>query len=366
MSLNTLGVEEEYFLLDPATRLPVPAAEQVRSTAGVDPIAGQDEMRAELTEAHIEVATPVCSSLDEIGGHLLRLRHVLGRAAEDCGCRLAACGTAPLKEDAPLPVTNNPRYLALRAHAPQLVAEQLVCGMHVHVGVPDPEVAVAVLNRVRLWLPVLVALSANSPFWAGRDTGFASWRTVICGRWPVSGPPPHFAGLADHERRVRLLLSSGVIADRGQIYWQARLSSRYPTVEVRCPDIQLRADDAVMIAGIVRALVATAISDAKAGTPVPPCPPELLQAAHWQAARYGLSGALVDIEGRNRSAGDVLSQLMDHIAASLDAAGDRREVESLVHRLLREGTPSDRQRHALARGGLRTATDLILAETVVP
>ncbi|MFJ9963123.1 glutamate--cysteine ligase 2 [Streptomyces avermitilis] len=365
MSLYTVGVEEEYLLLDPATRLPMPAAEQVRAAAGLEPIAGENEIQPELSEAQVEAATPVCTSLDEIGGHLVRLRHVLGRAAESNGCRLAACGTPPIKDESPPPLSNNPRYRAMRAQAPQLVAEQLVCGTHVHVGVPDPEVGVAVLNRIRLWLPVLVAMSANSPFWAGHDTGFASWRTVIFGRWPVSGPPPHFDDLADHEKRVQQLLTCGVIFDPGQLYWQARLSSRYPTVEVRCLDVQLRADDAVMFAGIVRALVATAINDAKAGVPVPPCPPELLQGANWHAARHGLSGSLIDYEGRRRSAGDVLSQLMDHIGPALDAADDSREVASLVHRLLREGTPADRQRRALLRGGLRAVTDLIITESAV-
>ncbi|WP_030571051.1 glutamate--cysteine ligase 2 [Streptomyces aureocirculatus] len=363
MSPITVGVEEEYLLLDPGTGLPVPLAEQVRTAAGLGPIAEEREVQPELMAAQIEVATPVCTALDEVGGHLLRLRHALGRAAESHGCRLAACATPPLKTDAPAPVTDLPRYRALRARAPQLVAEQLVSGMHVHVAVPDPELGVAVLNRIRLWLPVLVAMSANSPFWAGRDTGFASWRTIVFGRWPVSGPPPHFDSLADHEQRIKLLLSSGAIMDMGQIYWQARLSSRYPTIEVRCADVQLRADEAVLLTGLVRALVATAVQDAEAGVPVPPCPPELLQAANWHAARYGLGGSLMDCEGRLRSAGDVLSRLMDHITPALDAAGDSREVTALVHRLLQEGTDADRQRRALADGGLRAVTELIVTET---
>lgn len=363
MSLITVGVEEEYLLLDPSSGYPVPLAEQVRVAAGLEPIVEEREIQAELIEAQVEVATPVCTDLDEVGGHLLRLRHALGRAAESHGCRLAACGTPPLKEEAPVPVTSLPRYRALRAQAPQLVAEQLVCGMHVHAAVPDPEVGVAVLNRVRLWLPVLVAMSANSPLWSGHDTGFASWRTVVFGRWPVSGPPPHFDGLADHERRVGQLLASGALMDLGQIYWQARLSSRYPTIEVRCSDVQLRTDEAVMYTGIVRALVATAITEVKAGVPVLPCAPELLQAANWHAARHGLSGSLVDREGRLRSSGDVLSQLMDHIMPALEEAGDTREVTALVHRLLQEGTAADRQRRALAEGGLPAVIDLIITET---
>ncbi|MFF3314892.1 glutamate--cysteine ligase [Streptomyces sp. NPDC003035] len=362
----TIGVEEEYLLLDPDTCLPVPLADRVRATAGLGPIVEDAEIQSELLQAQVEVATPVCTDLEEVGGHLLRLRHALGTAAERNGCLLAACATAPYRETAPVPVTRKARYLAMRSQAPQLVAEQLVNGMHVHAAVPDREMGVAVLSRIRVWLPVLVAMSANSPLWDGTDTGFASWRTVIFGRWPVSGPPPLFTSLADHERRVQSLLDTGIITDTGQLYWQARLSDRYPTVEVRCADVQLRADSAVMFAGIIRALMATAIREEKAGVPVPECPSELLQASNWHAARHGLSGLLVDPAGRARQAGDVLCALLDHITPALDEAGDTREVTSLVHRLLQEGTPADRQRRALAEGGLPALTELIAGETVAP
>ncbi|MET9436641.1 glutamate--cysteine ligase [Streptomyces sp. NPDC006551] len=362
----TIGVEEEYMLLDPDTSLPVPLAEQVREAAGLGPIVEEAEVQSELLQAQVEVATPICTDLEEVGGHLLRLRHAVGAAAEKNGCRLAACGTPPYRQAAPVPVTRQARYLAMRTQAPQLVAEQLVNGMHVHAAVPDRAMGVAVLSRIRVWLPVLVAMSANSPLWDGTDTGFASWRTVIFGRWPVSGPPPCFTSLADHESRVQSLLDSGVITDTGQLYWQARLSDRYPTVEVRCSDVQLRADTAVMLAGIVRALVATAIREEKAGTPLPLCPPELLQASNWHAARHGLSGLLVDPAGRARRAGDVLCMLLDHVTPALDEAGDTREVTSLAHRLLQEGTPADRQRQALAEGGMSALLELITEETVAP
>ncbi|MEU6388039.1 glutamate--cysteine ligase [Streptomyces sp. NPDC046939] len=359
----TVGVEEEYLLLDPETCLPVPVADEVRAAAGLGPITEDGEVQAELLQAQIEIATPVCTDLDEVGGHLLRLRHALGTAAEKHGCRLAATGVAPFRATTPVPVTHDARYLALRKQAPQLVAEQLVNGAHVHAAVPDKETGVAVLNRVRVWLPVLVAMSANSPFWDGKDTGFASWRTVIFGRWPVSGPPPRFASLADHDDRIEALLNTGIIKDTGQLYWQARLSERYPTIEIRCADVQLRADTAVMFAGLVRALVATALREHKEDAPVPECPHEMLQAMNWHAARHGLSGRLMDPSGRSREAGDVLCMLLDHLAPALEEAGDTREVTSLVHRLLREGTPADRQRRALTMGGLPALTELITGET---
>lgn len=359
----TVGVEEEYVLVEPVVGLPAPLVEDVRRTAGLGPLADRAEVQDELLQAQVEVATPVCSTLEEVGGHLLRLRHAVASAAEANGCRIAATGAAPLRGAGPVPVTRTPRYLRMEGEARQLVDEHLISGMHVHVAIPDPETGVAVLNRIRGWLPTLLAMSANSPVWEGRDTGFASWRTIVFGRWPVSGPPPHFDGLADYERRLDALVASGVIADRGQVYWQARLSDRYPTVEVRCLDVQLRADDAVMLAGIVRGLVATAIAQEKAGAPLEVCAPELLHAGNWHAARHGLNGTLLDPQGRPHSSGDVLCSLLHHITPALEDAGDLRQVSALVHRLLREGTPADRQRRALTEGGLPGLVGLITGAT---
>ncbi|MGW7329318.1 carboxylate-amine ligase [Streptomyces sp. NPDC054840] len=359
----SLGVEEEFLLVDPITAVPTPLVEDVGRTAGLGAFAERDEVQDELLQAQIEVATPVCWNVAEIGGHLLRLRHALASAAEQNGCRIAATGAAPLRGAMPVPVTPTRRYLRMEAEAGQLVDEQLICGMHVHVEVPDPESGVAVLNRIRPWLPTLLAMSVNSPLWDGRDTGFASWRTIVFGRWPVSGPPPHFDGYSDYERRLDALVASGVIADRGQVYWQARLSERYPTVEVRCLDVQLRADDAAMLAGIVRALVATAIAEEKAGVALTPCAPEILHAANWHAARHGLNSTLVGQDGRPRASGDALCALFQHITPALEESGDTREVSGLVHRMLREGTPVDRQRRALTDGGLPGLIDLITGTT---
>jgi glutamate---cysteine ligase / carboxylate-amine ligase len=357
--MTTIGVEEEYLLLDPDTGLPVPQAGKVRMAAGLGHIVAAQEVQHELLQAQVEVATPVCDTLEEAGGHLLRLRHAVAVAAEEHGCRVAACGTAPLRHGGPEAVTDKARYRAMVTQAPQLVAEQLVNGMHVHVAVPGQEEGVQVLNRIRAWLPTLTAMSANSPLWDGHDTGFASWRTVIFSRWPVSGMPPSFQDAADYERRVKRLVEADLIADTGQIYWQARLSPRYPTIEVRCFDVQLSADEAVMLAGIIRALVETALAETADGAPANDCAPELLQAAMWHAARHGLGDTLVDPGGTPRRAGDVVHQLLRHVAPALDASGDTRHVMALIHRLLRNGTGADCQRAALAEGGLPAVKDLI-------
>jgi glutamate---cysteine ligase / carboxylate-amine ligase len=359
----TLGVEEEYLLLDQASGYPAPAADEVCRAAGLQPALARAEVQHELLLAQLEVATPVCEALDEVGGHLLRLRHALGEAASQAGCLLAATAAAPFRQEGPAAVTDTPRYRSLYEDAPQLVDEQLINGMHVHVGVPDRATGVAVLNRLRRWLPVLVALSGNSPFWNGRDTGFASWRTVVFGRWPVSGPPPAFADASDYERRVRGLVTGGVIRDVHQVYWQARLSERYRTVEVRASDVQLRVEEAVMLAGLIRGLTQTAIWRHEAGAPEPETLPEIASAAGWHAARHGLDGSLIGAEGRPVAAREAARALLRHVLPALAEYGDAGQVTALVERALHEGNGTQRQRAALADSGQRGLVRFIAAET---
>ncbi|GJF31136.1 putative glutamate--cysteine ligase 2 [Kitasatospora sp. NE20-6] len=364
--LLSVGVEEEYLLVDPLTGLPAARAEQVLGAARLQSALDPGEVQHELLQAQVEIATPVCSTLEEVGGHLLRMRHALGEAAEASGCRLAAGGAAPVTGRVPVPVTPSARYRAMHADAPRLTDEQLVNGMHVHVGVPDRRLRVAALNRLRPWLPVLVALAANSPVWEGDGTGFASWRTVVFNRWPVTGIPPQFADPDDYDRRVLALRESRMIRDEGQIYWQARLSARYPTIEVRAMDVQMRADDAVMLAGLVRALIATAVREETEGRPMPDRQPESLAGAAWHAARYGLTDELHDpFTGRLRRVGDIVSLLVDHTGRALEDAGDTRQATAALHRLLREGNGAQIQHRAFTDTGLtgllRLVTDLTVS-----
>ncbi len=359
----TLGVEEEYLLLDRASGYPAPAANEVCKAAGLQPALARAEVQHELLLAQLEVATPVCESLDEVGGHLLRLRHALSEAAEQAGCLLAATAAAPFSYDGPTAITDTPRYRGLYEDAPQLVDEQLINGMHVHVGVPDRATGVAVLNRLRPWLPVLVALSGNSPFWRGRDTGFASWRTVVFGRWPGRGPPPAFADASDYDRRVRGLVTGGVIRDVHQVYWQARLSERYRTVEVRASDVQLRVEEAVMLAGLIRGLTQTAIWRHESDRPEPQTLPEIAAAAGWHAARYGLDGSLIGTEGKPVAAREAARALLRHVLPALAEYGDANLVAALLEQTLHEGNGSQRQRKAVAQDGSLGLVRFVAGET---
>jgi glutamate---cysteine ligase / carboxylate-amine ligase len=356
----SIGVEEEYLLLDPDSGLPVPVSRQVRAIANQLPGVGVHEFEAELLEAQVEVATPVCANLDEVAAHLTRLRNAIAIAAAGEGCRPVASGTAPLRGAGPPPVTASPRYRRMSDDAPQLVDEQLINGMHVHVAIPDRDSGVGALNRIRPWLPALVALGANSPMWEGGDSGFDSWRTVVFSRWPVSGPPPVFADAADYRRRIDALLETGAIRDCGQVYWQARLSARYPTLEVRALDVQLRVQDAVTLAGLVRALVAQALTDERDGLERETDAHELVAAVTWQAARRGLAGTLRDPrDGRPAGAEKVLEAMLAYVGPALSEAGDLERVASGVRRLISDGTGAQRQRGAFRDHGLRAVLDLM-------
>jgi carboxylate-amine ligase len=353
----TFGVEEEYLLLDADTGLPAPRARAVQAAADPEPALG-DELDTELLQAQVEVATPVCGRLDEAAAHLERLRGAVARAAARVGCRVAATGGAPLSTGLAMPVTPQPRYLEMRADAARLVDEQLINGMHVHIAVPDRDTGAAALAAIRPWLPVVVALGGNSPFWDGRDTGFASWRTVVFGRWPVSGSPPYAPDADSYEQRADAVLATGVIPDRRQFYWHARLSERYPTLEVRAPDVQLDAESAITLAGLCRALVATALADGDRRPPNPPA--DVMQAASWHAARHGVAGDLVDPRsGKPAKAAEVAEALLEHVAPALAETGDTERVTGGVDRMLHGGTGAERQRQAAGEGGVSGLVDLI-------
>jgi glutamate---cysteine ligase / carboxylate-amine ligase len=357
--MATLGIEEEYLLLDPETALPAPQADRVAAYMEGSLQVARDDIQRELLNCQIETATPVCTTLTEAEESLLNFRRQLESAARKSNVRAAATGTAARIEDHYPQLTDKRRYHELKASAKGIVADQFVNGQHVHVSVPDKESGIQALNRIRPWLPVIVALGANSPFWLDRDSGFASWRIVHYRRWPVQGCAPLFADAADYERRIQRLVDAGVIIDRGVLTWLARLSDHYPTLEVRAADVQLEAQDAVLIAALVRGMVVTALEAEEAGRDYPVPDVELLDAAVWQAGREGLSDRLIDPHsGVLLPARDVVNLLVRTIRPALEAAGDAEWVDASLKRVWAEGTGAERQRRAMERGGIPALMDL--------
>jgi len=345
----TLGVEEEFVLLDPATGAVVLAGPELVRMLGGEPGVSQELMRFQ-----VETATGVCTSLDEAGHELLRLRRLAAAAAAQLGCRLVASGIAPYHAPGLAAVTPQPRYQELARRYAPVVAQAGTCACHVHIAVPSRDLGVQVLARLRPWLAPLLAITANSPIAAGHDTGWASWRHVLQSRWPTATPPAAWPDAAAYDAAVRRLIGCGAALDERNVYFLARLSPRYPTVEVRVADVCLDAGAAVLLAGLTRALVATALDQARRGAPVATPPDRQVTAALAAAARHGLAGAAADpATGQAAAAAALRARLLDHVYPALADHGDTETVTRLLHRLDQRGTGADRQR-ALFTSGLST------------
>ncbi len=358
----TLGVEEEYQIIDPQTRRLRPRAVQVLPDA--EEALGENAQH-EFHASQIEMATPVCLTLAEVRAQVVRARRALLDAAGRDGNRIGAAGTHPFSRSADQPVTPKPRYQDMAEQYQQLAHELVIFGCHVHVGLPDPEAGLAVMNRARHWLAPLVALCANSPFWEGADTGYASYRTELWVRWPMAGPPLPFASREEYDDLVQALVATGSISDASKIYWDIRLPQKTPTVEFRVADVCLRVDEAVLLAGLVRALARTCFNQAERDEAFLPARPELLRAAHWRAARYGLEGELIDVTAQRAvPAAELVQSLLAFVRPALEDAGDWDEVSALTTETLQGGNGAMRQRAVFAETNSPEAVvDYILEET---
>ncbi|WP_281249449.1 carboxylate-amine ligase [Lentzea xinjiangensis] len=351
----TVGVEEEFLLVHPVTGLPVNRSDEVVAVAREFFGLGLDY---ELTMAQVETNTPVCGDAEQVRHELISTRRAVGKAARMAGCRAIAVGAPPLGDEVGM-ITDSLRYRRLAREFGALAAQQLICGCHVHVAVPDRETAVQVCNHVRPWLPVLGAIAANSPFSRGNDTGFASWRSMIWSRWPVSGPPPYFTSWQHYESVCDTVIEAGTALDRGSIYWDVRPSAHLPTVEVRIADVAASVDEAVLLAALVRALVATAVMDVERGVLAVPVPPEMLRQACWRAARDGIAGRAWDVlSSRLLPVRRLLDDLVRRLRPVLDANGDLPLVERGLEVLRRNGGGADRQRRACG-GGVESLLGLL-------
>ena len=341
----SLGVEEEFFVVDAETRALRGDADQVLADARPPE---QGELDAELKRSQVEIGSAVCRSIDELRSSLVALRRSLGEAAGRRGARLAALGIHPFATAWDDPgITPKAAYLRLDATYGLLTEEQTVCGCHVHVGIRDPELAIEVMNRCRRWIPVLLALTANSPYWMGQDTRYASFRTQVFHRWPTAGIPEHLEGRAGYDQVLDQLTASGSIDGPARLYWDIRPSARYPTLEFRAGDVLTTVDEAVAYAVIVRALVETAHGEAVAEAPYEPPRAELLRAALWRASRFGLSEQLTDVaRARLRPGPEVLGTLLEHIRPVLEARGEWEHVVATTSFVRREGTGAERQRRS--------------------
>lgn len=349
MGSRTVGVEEEFLLVDPASGEPRAVCTAV--LAASEPAAdGEPGMTGELQREQLETGTRPCQTLDELGSELRSTRAAAATAAIEVGVDLAPLATSPLPVEPTR--SSSRRYADMARRFGLTVSEELTCGCHVHVSIDDAEEGVAALDRIRPWLAPLLALSANSPFWQGGDSGYASYRSQVWARWPSAGPYGVFSSPAGYREVVATMVGSQTMVDEGMLYFDARLSRKHPTLEVRVADVCLDVDDAVLIAALARALVQTAIDAWQAGTPADPVRTEVLRLAAWQAGRAGVDGALLDTSTwRPAPAVEVLDRLVGHVAPALEDAGELATVRALLAAVLHRGNGARRQRAAFERTG---------------
>ncbi len=356
----TLGVEEELHVVDLATRELVPRAPDVLDRLDAA------HYSAELHRSVVETNTPVTATLDGLRDGIVALRRTAIGVAESLGLGLVAAGTVPLVDLDALPVTPTSRYRRMLDEYQMLAREQLICGAQVHVGIPDRDEAVSVAQRVAPALPVLLALSASSPYWMGEDSGYASVRSLVWMRWPTAGDSGAVTSAEDHDALVADLIASGTITDPKMVYFDVRPSAHVPTVELRVTDACPDADTVVLLAGLFRGLVLRAREDHRAGRPMRRTRPPLHRAAMWRAARSGLEGDLLDLP---RSpvpvpAAVAVERLVGDLRPQLEELGDWEQVFDLSVQALSRGSSAARQRRAMARRGrISDVVDLVVADT---
>ncbi|MFJ7125553.1 glutamate--cysteine ligase [Streptomyces sp. NPDC098101] len=356
-----IGVEEEFHVIDAESGELVPRADSVLRRLARH----GDVFTGELSQSVVESNSEVHSSLDTLFADLSASRRLLDGAASAQGLAIAAAGTAPLARLGTVPPGSDPRYRRMTGEYRRLADEQLICGAHVHVDVPDRDTAVRAMCAVAPWLPPLLALSASSPYWLGADTGYASWRTMVWQRWPTSGPPGCFPGAAEYDRAVDGLVGSGVISDPGMIYYDVRPSAHLRTLELRVGDASPRVETVVLIAALFRALVVDACGRI-ASTSDAGCDGrhEWLRAATWRAARSGLEGDLVDPVTRLAApAAAVVHGMVRRLRPTLEEYGDWDTVRTLAEEALAQGSAAHRLRRRAAEEDLLAGVDLVLAET---
>ena len=347
--MRTFGVEEELLLVDATALEPLPAGEQAVALREQATATGH-ELTTELQQEQIEVACPPQTTL---AGQLQAIR--TGRALADAvavrvGGRAVALPTAPGHVSPH--TTRETRAQQVRRRFGITAREQLTCGFHVHVQVDSREEGVAVLDRIRVWLPVLLALSCNSPYWNGADSGYSSYRYQAWSRWPTAGPSDLFGSAADYDRHRRELMRSGVPLDEGMLYFDARLCEHLPTLEVRVADVCLDAGHGAVLAALIRALVETAAREWRSGVAAPRVRASVLRAWTWQASHTGTEGRLVSPSTRELApAADVVAEMLGRLRPVLDEYGEAEPVDAVVTDILRAGSGTRRQREAHSAGG---------------
>lgn len=342
-------MEEEYQLVDAVTGALRSRASAVRAMDWSGEIVG------EIHETQIEIGTPICTSAAHAGRELGRLRLQAATAASSRDLRIVAAGTHPFSRWEGQETTQGERYDRIRERFGRISRDEHIWGMHIHVAVPDARTRIRTMNAIRHFVPHVLALAASSPIFEGEDTGYDSFRSILWRRWPLSGIPPRFRTLAEYRRFIALQIEGGAIVDEGNVYWSVRPHVRFPTIEIRSPDVCPRIEDATAIVAFVRTLVA-AVAERRLREPRTPglsraVERDLVAGNEWRCAQRGLDAQLIDsVTGRPTPLRDAVRALLEDLAPVAESIGESADL-ARVENILVGGNGATRMRDVLEAGG---------------
>ncbi len=358
----TLGIEEEFAIVDPTTRELRSHIQEILQEDGTMKL--KEQIKPEMHQSMVELGTEICQSTDDARGHVIRLRSHLAELAGASGLKIASAGTHPFAHWQDQLITEGERYKEIVQDMQQVARANLIFGLHVHVGIPSRETAIHVMNQARYFLPHIYALSTNSPFWVGRDTGFKGYRLKVFERFPRTGIPDAFESLSEYEDYLKLLVRTKCVDNAKKIWWDIRLHPFFDTLEVRVCDAQSRVDDTIAMAALIQAVIVRLHKLQRQNLTFRIYRRRLIDENRWRASRYGLEGKLIDFGLEDeRDARSLIHEILDFVGSEIDELGSKREFEH-IERILREGTGADRQFQKWTQtDDLRQVVDQIVAET---
>lgn len=358
----TLGIEEEFAIVDPQSRELRSHIQEILQDDGSMKL--KEQIKPEMHQSVVESGTEICQSVVDAREHVIALRSQLAHLAARGGMKVASAGTHPFSHWHDQLITEGERYKEIVKDMQQVARANLIFGLHVHVGIPDREMAIHVMNQARYFLPHIYALSTNSPFWVGRNTGFKGYRLKVFERFPRTGIPDAFEGLSEYNDYLNLLIRTNCVDNAKKIWWDIRLHPFFDTLEVRVCDAQSRVDDTMAMAAVIQAVIVRLHKLQRQNMSFRIYRRRLIDENRWRASRYGLEGKLIDFgresELETRS---LLNEMLEFVAPEMDELGSQRELAH-IGKILAEGTGADRQLEVWARTrDMREVVDQIVRET---
>jgi carboxylate-amine ligase len=357
----TLGIEEEFAIVDPETR---ELRSHIHEILEGGKVTLKEQIKPEMHQSVVELGTEICDSISCARDHVIALRTKLAELAGRSGLKIASMGTHPFSHWRDQLITEGERYQEILKDMQSLARANLIFGLHVHVGIPNRETAIHVMNQARYFLPHIYALSVNSPFWVGQNTGLKGYRLKVFERFPRTGIPDSFESLSEYEDYCKLLVKTGCIDNAKKIWWDIRLHPFFDTLEVRVCDAQSRVDDTLAIAALIQAVIVKLHKLLHRNTTFRIYRRRLLDENRWRAARYGIDGKLIDF-GKEAEVDErlLLQELLEFVSTDVKELGSEREMAH-VERIIREGTGADRQLAAWEHAqDMKAVVDHVVAET---